>query len=317
MELQGHRIRVEIQTGSVVWSLQIFAGSVLATISLWAVADMQTGIPYLTVGRPLNFLRNFSALLALSFVWFAWAGMIWYCFRQEEGKRDIAGLLYVCPLSLFFGAFAEPESVGLWIRTFADSLLPNAYYGAAIARYGLLGGWLMVPGLLVGFILGNTIKYCPRLLSLGVGGILVATLTHTQEIAFQPQHLLQAGGLLVPIVCLFLWIRNRIQAAPLCFILIGVCFLAQPVWLCIVVTVSVISWAQVVSGDEVWGGVRVRTALVVVCLVSSMFILRMNAPIPLPNHHYRNVAAGFFLTHHQPYEKYRIIVREIRPEEML
>ena len=308
------------QVISLMWSLLLFIGSVVATVALWAVADVQAGVPYLTIGRPLYMLRNFPALLSLSWVWFAWAGIAWCCFRQNEDKLKIAGLLYTCPLSLFFAAEVDAESVGLWLRLCAETLLPNAYYAAASARHGLLVILFVVPGLFVGLSVGQGLKHYPWLVGcglcvLGIAYLMCFPQTHT--FTFEPLRLIQAGGLVVPLIGLFLLFQQRRLAGLVWLAFVGACFLSQPIWLVMAVTVSVISWAYVAPKIHNWWGRQGWAVVLLLSLVTSVLLFRLSVPAPLPHHDYLDRAKTFFLTKYQPYEKYRIVIRQVRTEEAL
>jgi hypothetical protein len=116
----------------------------------------------------MAFLRNYHSLFATAWMWTAWSAMVAICFRQPKARADLAGLLFVLPLAPILGALIDPEALGRAVRAVAEVLMPEAWYGASVARHGLLAALLLIPGMILGFAVGTGVRRRPLALGFAI-----------------------------------------------------------------------------------------------------------------------------------------------------
>ncbi len=289
------------QRTPLLWSAQIFLGSVLATVGLWAVPDVTQGIPYLTIGEPHHFLRNFQALFQLAFVWLTWVGITWLCFGRDETKRNLAGLLYLAPLAMWVGTLPAAETMGPAIEWLIDSLIPNPYFGSAILRHSMLLFLLLIPGLALGLGAGFLLRRHPRLLAVGQVTPLFFTLLFSEAFQFQGWGGGTAPLILVLGVGLLAVPRTWLVAGGL--ILIGLASAHSPLFLCVVFPVIVVSFFQTIPGRTPQGGTVYWRRLATTHLAFAVAVAWLASSTLLPKHKYRDRNAPFFRIRYQPLVK--------------
>lgn len=148
-----HRDRV-----GLAWSWIVCLSLPLAAFSLWQWTAAPAGIPYLRIGGPLEFIRNFHGLVELSFVWVAWTLASWLLLREREHARNWFALLFPISAVLLAGGWSNPERLGAWVATIADALLPNAYWDADFFAYNLLAAVFLGPALVAGWLMARAVR---------------------------------------------------------------------------------------------------------------------------------------------------------------
>ncbi|MCP4397580.1 MAG: hypothetical protein GY801_09815 [bacterium] len=138
------------QKGSLVWSAQIFGGSVLATLGIWNVTYVKKGIPYILTGKPLQFIRNYHLLLCLITIWVAWGIITWIVFQQEPVKRTIAGLFFVCPFYVFLEEMIDKNLVDGFFHLLSRPEPFEILYAANTLVFLLIVCLLLLPGIVLG-----------------------------------------------------------------------------------------------------------------------------------------------------------------------
>ncbi|HHH10674.1 MAG TPA: hypothetical protein ENK23_01170 [Sorangium sp.] len=157
-----HRDKVEL-----LWSWTLFLALPLAALSVWQVGDPTAGVPYLMLGAPLGFVRNYHVFAELSLMWMAWATASWVLLRDRPTQRAWFGLLFVGSAAALSGGHWSAEGYGQLLANVADGLLPNAYWAADPFAYSLYLLLLLGPGLLLGWVMVLAVRA-------GVRGVGVA-----------------------------------------------------------------------------------------------------------------------------------------------
>jgi hypothetical protein len=88
------------QKGFLLWSMLIFAATLIAPTGLWGVTDVSEGIPYIIMGKDLKFIRNYHLLIKLAPIWLLWTAASWYYFKNDDLKRALSGLFFFSPFYL-------------------------------------------------------------------------------------------------------------------------------------------------------------------------------------------------------------------------
>ncbi len=138
----------------ILWSVQVFCGSFLATVGIWNVADVRKGIPYIIAGKPLHFIRNYHVLIGLLTIWVAWGIMTWVVFKQEHVKRAIAGLFFVCPFYVFLEGMIDKNLVDGFFYVLSGPELFDIFYAANMLIFLLILCLVLLPGIVLGFFGG-------------------------------------------------------------------------------------------------------------------------------------------------------------------
>ena len=206
--------------GPLLWSLLVVTSVFLSTAGLWA-APPQGAIPYLTVGPPLLILRNLPQLWVLVSIWLAWAVFIWLRFADDERKRILSGLVYLAPLSPLLPSILGPQTVASVVEPLADFLLPNAFYGAPIASYGLLLMLMVITGFVLGFFVARLFGGSPRIFAIVVASLTAVLIFFAGGPQARASHVLFAAVLLGPLLCVAFsdgWRRSEIGAVAACLL---------------------------------------------------------------------------------------------------
>ncbi len=188
------------QRGPLAWSIGVMIGSFLSGIGLWAIEDPSVGVPYVVMERTLRFLRNYHLLIALGFIFSAWALVSWRLFGEQPKKQAMAGLFFVAPFYAVLPEIARMATGVLSAIGFAGTVVAAAAVLAVIAY--LPFGARDVPG----------DKPRRRTLNLvGVAGAVVLGLIgfSTAELTGQPLLLLSIGGVFLPAAVAFLVSRRE------------------------------------------------------------------------------------------------------------
>lgn len=260
----------------LLWSVQLFACSMLAVVGIWVVEVPWRGVPFVWVGGPLSYVRNHHLLLTLALIWIVWALIAWLRYRADEVARNTAALFFLSPFYLLVPRIAAlPERSG-------------------IPPLGLLG--LGLGGALAVVLLWR--RWGPRALSALLPlGLLAFSPGH---LAAQPRLLLAVGGLFFPLAVLFL-LRERRAARPL-FVaaLVAAAALHDPLWLLgtwavvLLCTIDRLAERKPALGRRVWAG------LVGLQILTILGILSLGLPRFLPNDKFRPRGLAQFETGLQP-----------------
>ncbi len=193
--------------GPLAWSMLVMTGSFLSGIGLWAIEDPSVGVPYVVMERTLRLLRNYHLLIALAFIFSAWAIVAWRLFGEQPGKQAMAGLFFVAP---FYAVLTEIARLVTGVLDFAG------FAGTVLAASALLAGIAYLP---FGARLPRDVihqrhrKLAAVAVAIAVAGVAsVAGLGlvgfSTAGLGGQPLLLLSIGGVFLPWTGAFL-ARNR------------------------------------------------------------------------------------------------------------
>ncbi len=139
------------QKGPLLWSVQIFFGSFLATAGLWNIPYGHQGIPYIIAGKSLHFIRNYHVLIGLITIWAAWGIITWMLFKQEHVKRTHAGLFFVCPFYVLLDAIIPKNLVDGFFNILSGPELFDIFYAANMFIFLLIVCLILLPGIALGF----------------------------------------------------------------------------------------------------------------------------------------------------------------------
>ena len=287
------------QHGALVWSLLVAVGWGMAVLGgLWGVDAAADGIPCLTTGDPMKFLRNFHSLYALGWIWTGWLAVAWVCFRTTPERIEASGLLFAIPLSLVLGRLIDPGGLGHAVGSIANGLMGNAFYGASVARHGLLFATLLLPGLIAGLVAGQLIRRWP--IPTGVA-LALATLVFSpwrSPTAATIAMVALLGGFAVVSMIL----DGRLRTAVLAGTVLAVSTVAPSAWWSIgALTWTVFTWAGEAPADR--SGRRapllLALALVQLALCAALVFGRGDAQF-IPNYEWEPNRRPVFEVMYQP-----------------
>jgi len=109
------------QKAPLIWTLQIFIGSIIATSGLWAYSNAYYKIPYVMAGNILGFIRNYHLLIGICIIWVTWSILTWLFFKDDKTKIKISGLLFLTPTYLLLHQIFKIDSIENVINFIADS----------------------------------------------------------------------------------------------------------------------------------------------------------------------------------------------------
>lgn len=286
--------------GPLLWSALVAIGSGMAVMGgLWGVDDPAAGIPCLIVGEPMDYLRNFHSLFALSWVWTAWAAMAWVGLGNESERFELTGTLFLVPLAPVLGALVDVNWLGQAVTSTAHGLMPEAFYGASWIRHGLLFVWMLAPGLGAGVIAGWLIRRWPWAVGILIAvGCALASAWRLPSLAMGALVVLTA----VLVVGLLL-LSDRYRPAVLVGAVLVLALLAGDArW-----AVAALGWAVVAAARETDPlPVRHRTVLLVnlaaLQLIVCIVVTVATSPVLTPNYEWEPYLPGAFNVFHQPLE---------------
>ncbi len=146
-----HRDRV-----ALAWSWIVCLSTPLAAFSLWQWSGVD--VPYLKIGGPLVFIRNFHGLAELCLIWIAWTVASWMLLRDREESRTWFGLLFPVSALVLAGGWSDAIRIGAWVASIADALLPNPYWDADFFAYNLLAILFLGPAFAVGWLMARAVR---------------------------------------------------------------------------------------------------------------------------------------------------------------
>ena len=284
---------------NLIWPLQVFLGTLLVITGVWVVVDPVVGIPYLTVSAPQSFYRNFPSLFTLSMLWLAWAILIRLLFWRDRTRTNLAGLVFLAPLSASLGSFFPPALLGSAVSRLSAMIAPNAYFNAAPLSNAYLVCLLLVPGILLGLILFVLHRCHPIGKTLLLAAALAVAFWLEGGSSFQPQRVFLAAGALGP-VAVYLLLRGRdLLMLPLLFGLLSTLFLRQPLWIWLLSTltlaVALETWRPETPERWPWRWRQVAAVQVAVAFL----VVSLRPMIWIPNYRYRAGTDSNFKTLYQ------------------
>ncbi len=209
------------QRGPLAWSMLVMAGSFLSGIGLWAIEDPSAGVPYVVMERTLRLLRNHHMLIALAFIFSAWAIVSWRLFGEEPGKQAMAGLFFLAPFYALLPEIARVVTGVLSVAGFPATVLAASVLLAMIAS--VPRDRFHQPGRVLTMVL--TIAAAAAAVAIGLAGFSVG------KLAGQPLLLLSIGGVFLPLA-LGVLIRRReeVRKGALTAVVLAAVLFQNPLW---------------------------------------------------------------------------------------
>ena len=271
------------QKGPLVWSAQIFFGSFLATAGIWNIGNIGKGIPYIMAGKPLHFIRNYHLLVCLVTIWVAWGGITWLLFKQENVKRTIAGLFFVCPLYVLLEEMTSKNLVDGFFHVLSEPVLFDMFYAANMLVFLVIACMLLLPGIALGF----SGKYLLRLglyPILGVLGLLLILYgMSVQGLPLQAIRLLTIGGILLPVIILRLLQDFNKQSVLMLGVIVWALLIQNVFAMVICLMFALLIWLQRIPGESFLQSRRVWIVGVSVHIITVLVIVWLHSPTFIPN----------------------------------
>lgn len=259
------------QNGRLRWQFQVMIGSYLMVTGLWAIAPGMDQIPYLIANPMLQYIRNYHFWVILAAISLAWTGIAWFRYRKEDRKRSLTGLFFVAPWYLLLPQIAESLA---W--------MPGSGFNPMVLIW-------IVPGLLaaLGLFFAPQNRWLWGLLILsGIIGF------RFNNVLFQPQVLLLAGGLAFPLVIFCLWRGNKWLL--MLFIVGGTLMIQNPFWL-----VGGLGFAILVWIDRDWKLKLSWRYVLGLQLAAIALALVLSPPTWIDNEHFEPPEKVMFQIGHQ------------------